>query len=94
MPACRGFGAYHRGLVTTPSRIFELSTSTDPKNLFDPALGEQTLAPRARGRCREEPPLGDRVHVQHLTVAPGTEASGATAGAVVVQQPLQRHVED
>ncbi len=93
MPACRGFGTYRRGLVTTPSLIFELNTAADPKNLFDPALGEHALHhPRAGAAVKNL--LGDRVHVQHLTVAPGTEASGATAGTVVVQQPLQRHVED
>lgn len=46
-------GAYHRGLVTTPSRIFELNTPADPKNLFDPALGEQALQyPRAGATLR------------------------------------------
>ena len=46
-------GTYHRGLVTTPSRIFELNTPADPKNLFDPALGEQALQyPRAGATLR------------------------------------------
>ena len=105
-------GTYHRGLVTTPSRIFELNTPADPKNLFAPALGEQALRyPRAGATLRTESGhvlgpfarwprvaggavknlFGDRVQVQHLTVAPGTKASGETAGTVVVQ-PLRGSV--
>ncbi len=102
-------GTYHRGLVTTPSRIFELNTPADPKNLFDPALGEQALQyPRAGATLRTanghvlgpfarwprvaggavKNLFADRVHVQHLTVAAGTEAAGTTDGTVVVQ-PLR-----
>lgn len=102
-------GTYHRGLVTTPSRIFELNTPADPKNLFDPALGEQALQyPRAGATLRTanghvlgpfarwprvaggavKNLFADRVHVQHLTVAAGTEVAGTTDGTVVVQ-PLR-----
>lgn len=105
-------GTYHRGLVTTPSRIFELNTPADPKNLFDPALGEGALQyPRAGATLRTESGhvlgpfarwprvaggavknlYGDRVHVQHLTAAAGTEAAGTTPGTVVVQ-PLRGSV--
>ena len=105
-------GTFHRGLVTTPSRIFELNTPADPKNLFDPALGEKALQyPRAGATLRTESGhvlgpfarwprvaggavknlFGDRVHAQHLTVAPGTEAAGTNSGTVVVQ-PLRGSV--
>lgn len=48
-------GTYHRGLVTTPSRIFELNTPADPKNLFDPALGAAALQyPRKGAPLRTE----------------------------------------
>ena len=105
-------GTYHRGLVTTPSRIFELNTPADPKNLFDPALGEQALQyPRAGATLRTanghvlgpfarwprvaggavKNLFADRVHVQHLTVAAGTEVGGTTDGTVVVQ-PLRGRI--
>lgn len=46
-------GTYHRGLVTSASRIFELNTPADPANLFDPALGAQALQyPRAGAPLR------------------------------------------
>lgn len=102
-------GTYHRGLVTTPSRIFELNTPADPKNLFDPELGEKALQyPRAGAPLRTvtghvlgpfarwEKIAGpvirhlhaDRVHLEHLTVAPGTEVGGTTDRTVVIQ-PLR-----
>ena len=102
-------GTYHRGLVTTPSRIFELNTPADPENLFDPALGAKALQyPRAGATLRTanghvlgpfarwprvagspgKNLFADRVHVQPLTIAPGTEGSGSNPGTVVVQ-PLR-----
>ena len=106
-------GTYHRGLVTTPSRIFELNTpAAHTANLFDPALGPQALQyPRAGATLRTanghvlgpfarwarvagsgvKNLYADRVHVQHLTVAPGTVASGTSAGTAVVQ-PLRGSV--
>jgi len=105
-------GTYHRGLVTTPSRIFELNTPADPKNLFDPALGAKAIQyPRAGATLRTangqvlgpfarwprvaggavKNLFADRVHVQQVTVAPGTEAAGTNAGTVVVQ-PLSGSV--
>ena len=103
-------GVYHRGLVTTPSRIFELNTPAEhTANLFNAALGASApqyprsgstlrtanghvLGPFARwpkvagGSVKNL--FADRVHVQHLTVAPGTVASGPQVANVVVQ-PLR-----
>lgn len=105
-------GSYHRGLVTSPSRIFELNTPADEKNLFTAELGEKALQyPRAGAPLRTASGhvlgpfarwtgvaggavknlFGDRVHVQHMKVAPGTEASGTNTGTVVVQ-PLRGSV--
>lgn len=48
-------GTYHRGLVTTPSRIFELNTPADNDNLFDPALGPSAITyPRKGAPLRTE----------------------------------------
>ena len=105
-------GHYHRGLVTTASRIFELNTPADNENLFDPAKGAVALtyprkgAPLRTGRGRVlgyfarwarvqggavKHLYGDRVHVEHLTLAPGTTGSGTNDGTVVIQ-PLRGSV--
>lgn len=105
-------GHYHRGLVATASRIFELNTPADDENLFDPGLGAGALSyPRKGAPLRTghghvmgyfarwgrvaggavKHLYGDRVHVEHLTLAPGSSGSGTNDGTVVIQ-PLRGSV--
>ena len=105
-------GHYHRGLVTTPSRIFELNTPADNDNLFDPAKGAFSFTYPRKGAALQTDaghvighfarwakvagnPVkqlwGDRVHVEHLTLAPGAGGSGVNTGTVVIQ-PLRGRI--